>query len=129
MPDTSTSEEGMRAGIEAANERNVVGHGILGFVGGVPIGFFAGLGQGDTQAILGGVLGVAVIETSWRIGRAIPPPTPVIEERGAAYARAYSRSYRERLVERRKKAARVGGLVGTLSGVGLLFFALSQMTT
>jgi len=120
----------MRAGIEAANERNVAGQAILGFVGGLPIGFSAlVLGQGDTPTILAGAVGVAIIETTWRIGSAAPPPTPAVEERGGAYARAYARSYRERLLERRRKAARVGGLVGTLSGLGLLFFALSQVTT
>ena len=130
MADTSTAEEGMRAGIEAANDRNVAGQAILGFVGGVPIGFSAlVLRQGDAPAILAGAVGVGIIETTWRIGNATPRLTPAVEERGAAYARAYSRSYRERLVERRRNAARVGGLVGTLSGLGLLFYALSQVTT
>jgi hypothetical protein len=128
--DTGTYAEGMRAGIEAANDRNVAGQAILGFVGGVPIGFSALiLGQTDTPAILFTAVGVAIVETTWRIGSTTPPRTPFVERRGDAFSRAYSTTYRERLVQRRKKAARLGGVAGAIAGAGLLVLALSSSST
>jgi hypothetical protein len=103
---------------------------MLGFIGGLPIGFLGTLVfQGDPGGVIGIGSGAAIIGAAWRVGTAKPAPSPYIASRGEAYARSYSESYRERLLERRRNAALLGGLAGTAVGFGFLILLLSQMTT
>jgi hypothetical protein len=70
-----------------------------------------------------------MIGGAWRLGTVKPPPSQPIQSRGEAYARAYSKSYEKRLLERRGRAALLGGLAGTLTGLGFLILLLSTLTT
>ena len=103
---------------------------MLGFIGGVPLGFLGPLvTQGDPGGAIGVGSGAAIIGGAWRLGTAKPPPSPYIQSRGEAYARSYSESYEKRLLERRRNAALLGGLAGTLTGFGFLILLLSTLTT
>jgi hypothetical protein len=103
---------------------------MLGFIGGLPIGFTGILViQGDPAGFVGIGTGVVIIGAAWRVGSAKPPPSRYIRGRGEAYERSYSESYEQRLLERRKKAAMLGGLAGGAIGFGFLFLLLSQITT
>jgi len=103
---------------------------MLGFIGGLPIGFLGiSVSQGDPGGVIAVGSGAAIIGAAWRVGTAKPPPSLYIQSRGEAYARSYSESYAERLLERRRNAAMVGGLAGTAIGFGLLVLLLSQLTT
>lgn len=128
--DTSTALQGIHAGSAAAAERSVAGRGMLGFIGGLPIGFLGTLLlQGDPAGPIGVGLGLGIIGVAWKLGDAAPPQTQSILERGEAYRRAYSESYEKRLSERRKKAALLGGLAGAVTGLGILFSLLSGLDT
>ena len=128
--DTGTAEEGLRAGSAAADDPDVTGRAMLGFIGGLPIGFLGALViQGDPAGFIGLGSGVGIIGAAWRVGNAKPPPSRYIRERGEAYERSYSESYEKRLRERRRNAAMLGGLVGGVVGFGILFALLSQITT
>jgi hypothetical protein len=103
---------------------------MLGFLGGLPIGFLGTLViQGDPAGFIGLGSGVAIIGAAWKAGNAKPPPSPYIRERGEAYQRSYSESYEKRLHERRRSAAMLGGVAGSIVGLGILFALLSQITT
>jgi len=103
---------------------------MLGFIGGLPIGFLGTLViQGDPAGFIGLGSGVGIIGAAWRVGNAKPPPSQYIRERGEAYERSYSEGYEKRLRERRRNAAMLGGLAGGVVGFGILFALLSQITT
>ena len=128
--DTGTAEEGLRAGSAAAEDPDVTGRAMLGFIGGLPIGFLGTLViQGDPAGFIGLGSGVGIIGAAWRVGNAKPPPSQYIRERGEAYERSYSEGYEKRLRERRRNAAMLGGLAGGVVGFGILFALLSQITT
>ena len=130
IADTGTAEEGSRDGRSAAEDRSVAGRGMVGFIGGVPIGFLGPLiTQGDPGGAIGVGSGAAMIGGASRLGTAKPPPSQCIQSRGEAYARACSESYEKRLLERRARAALLGGLAGTLTGLGFLMLVLSTLTT
>jgi len=128
--DTGTAEEGLRAGSAAAEDPDVAGRAMLGFVGGLPIGFLGTLViQGDPAGVIGLASGVGIIGAAWKAGNAKPPPSGFIRERGEAYQRSYSQSYEKRLRERRRNAAMLGGVAGSVVGFAILFALLSQITT
>jgi hypothetical protein len=128
--DTGTAEEGSRDGKSAADDRPVSGRAMLGFIGGLPIGFLGiTVSQGDPAGAISIGSGAAIIGAAWRLGTARPPPNRFMQSRGEAYARSYSESYKERLLERRRNAALLGGLAGTAIGFGVLILLLSQLTT
>jgi hypothetical protein len=100
---------------------------MLGFVGGLPVGFFAPSAVAFNPGSIAGVgLGLGVIGATWKLGDAEPRPQRG-RGRGEAYTRAYSEIYQERLVERRKQAGILGGLAGGVSGLGLLVLLLSHL--
>ena len=130
IADTGTAEQGTRNGKSAAEDRAVSGRAMLGFLGGLPIGFLGiTVSQGDPAGAIGIGSGAAIIGAAWRVGTAKPPPSRYVQSRGEAYARSYSESYEKRLLERRRNAALLGGLAGTGIGFGVLFLLLSQLTT
>jgi hypothetical protein len=122
--------EGARAGVAAAEERDVAGRAVGGFLGGLPIGFFGILVlQPDPAGAIGVGGGLAIIGASWKLGGIEPPQTQSLRERGPAYRRAYTRSYGERLIQRRRNAALLGGVAGTLAGFALIFALISSIDT
>ncbi|HUQ99171.1 MAG TPA: hypothetical protein VM166_06930 [Gemmatimonadaceae bacterium] len=125
VSDSATAEEGRRAGIADASERSVADRGIYGFIGGILIGFSLPilLPQGDPAGAIATGAGLVIVETS---GRAHMGPGPDVRAHGEAFRSAYSKSYNQTLVSRRKKAARIGGGVGILAGIGLLVSLLSS---
>ena len=128
--DTGTTAEGARAGIAAAEERVVAGRAMGGFIGGLPIGFLGILViQGDPVGAIGIGAGVGIIGASWRLGGIEPPQTQSLRDHGPAYQGAYARSYRERLLDRRRKAAILSGVAGSVTGFVLLFMLLSSIDT
>lgn len=125
--DTGTAAEGLRDGSADASERSVAGRMMLGFLGGLPVGFFAPSAVAfNPGSIVGVGLGLGVIGATWKLGDAKPRPQSS-RGRGESYNLAYSEIYRERLLERRKQAGILGGLVGGVSGLGLLVLLLSQL--
>jgi hypothetical protein len=130
LANTGTAQEGSRDGKSAAEERPVSGRAMVGFIGGLPIGFLGILVlQGDPGGAIGIGSGAAIIGAAWRVGTAKPPLSPYIQSRGETYARFYSESYEERLLERRRNAALLGGLAGSAIGFGFLVLLLSQYTS
>jgi hypothetical protein len=128
--DTGTAEEGLRAGSEAAEDPSVAGRAMLGFIGGLPIGFLGtSVIKSNAVGFIGIASGVGIIGAAWRTGNTTPPPSGHIRERGEAYEHSYSESYKKRLLERRRNAAMLGGLAGGVVGFGILFALLSQITT
>jgi len=126
--DSGTAAEGLRDGSADASERSVAGRAILGFLGGLPVGFFAPSAIAfDPGAIVGAALGVGIIGAGWKLVNAEPRPDHKNRGRGESYNAAYTEMYQERLLERRKKAAILGSLAGAVSGLGLLVSLLSQL--
>jgi len=125
--DTGTAAEGFEDGSADASERSVAGRMMLGFVGGLPVGFFATSAVAFNPGSIAGVgLGLSIIGATWKLGDAEPRPHSN-RRRGESYNRAYSEIYQERLLERRKQAGILGGLAGGVSGLGLLVLLLSQL--
>jgi hypothetical protein len=130
LTDAATVDEGARAGIAAANDQIIVGRAVGGFAGGLPVGLFAlTLVNGNPVAIVGAGVGVGIVETSWRLGATAPRLTPALLNGDQAFRHAFEKSYRERLIERRKAAARLGGVAGGVAGFGFFIWLLSSITT
>jgi hypothetical protein len=100
----------------------------VGFIGGIPLGVSAILFQRDIASVVLAGAGIGIVEGSWRVGSTKPPLGDYMHGRGEAFRRGYAEAYRERLLQRRKWAARLGGVAGFAGGVGLLIWALSQIT-
>jgi hypothetical protein len=128
--DTGTVAEGRQAGTAAAGEVQVVGRAAVGFIGGLPIGFLGILvTQGDPAGPIGVGTGLLIIGAAARLGDTRPPRTQSLSERGDSYRRAFTESYGKRLLQRRGKAAMLGGLAGAVTGFGLLLALISQIDT
>ena len=130
--DSTAWREGLWAGHESAERQSVAGRGALGFLGGVPTGFFllpaATLGP---PWVLAAGSGVTVVISAARMGRSEPPADVV--ERAAngreAFARGFRQGHTERLRARRHKAAIVGGTVGAAAGFGYFLWLVSHIYT
>src|ERR1700730_13059648 len=71
--DTATADEGVRAGIAAANERDVAGRAFGGFLGGLPVGLSTlTLVRGVSVGIVAASVGLGIVEASWRAGTTAP---------------------------------------------------------
>lgn len=126
--DTGSAEEGGQAGKTAGGKRSVTDRFAMAFLGGLPIGLL-GVALEDPVGFIALGVGVVTIDAAWKAGSVAPSPHEIRTDRGEAYRRAYRESYGKRLRERRGKAAMLGGLVGTVTGFGLLFVLLSGSGT
>jgi hypothetical protein len=104
-PDLETSDpdfaRGHAAGVEAAHSAKTLGWAARGFAGGV---------------LLGPVGTVAVTRRATRAPfdlRADDLPVPQVPADDPRYRAGFDEAYRQILLERRKEAALVGGMVGT----------------
>jgi hypothetical protein len=103
---------------------------MLGFIGGLPIGFLGpAVIKANPLGFVGIGSGIGIIGAAGRVGNTKPSSSRYIRERGEVYERAYSESYEKRFLERRRNAATLGGLTGGVVGFGLLFLLLSQIKT
>lgn len=130
--DTGTAGQGAIAGAITARKHPVFNRGLAGFAAGLPIGFslpllIAGIGHGAPGIGLGG----GILVGACCLGEvSLPPPVSAsIRSRGDSFQRAFEASYRHEVVERRKNAATKGAVAGSLAGLGVLYFLLSQITT
>ena len=132
VEDSVAWREGLAAGHESAERHSVAGRGALGFIGGVPTGFFLLPATSLAPQWLFVVSsGSAVVISAGRMGGSEPPADLV--ERAAngreAFARGFQQGHVERLRARRHKAALVGGTVGVAAGLGCFVWLLSQLST
>lgn len=121
--------DGYRAGEKAAGKVPVWGRSLAGFVGGLPLGFFAPValeGQGETLAPAG--VGAAIIGGAAFLGSGLPPSQmDSALLRGEIFAKAFADGYEARLTSRRKKSAFIGGAAGTVAGFGLLIAFITAL--
>lgn len=119
------------AGIAAADAHAVSGRAILGFFGGVSVGFFTpiALATRHPASALVPFGGVALIATAAGAGSTSPPEELVTRaSRGDPWLAAeFQSAYERRLTSRRKRAAVIGGVTGTVTGVGLLAWLISSI--
>ncbi len=129
VEDSTEWREGLWAGHESADRQSVAGRAALGFLGGVPTGFFLIPAAVAPQWTLAAGSGVAVVISAARMGGSEPPADVV--ERAAngreAFARAFRQGHIERLRARRHKAALAGGALGAAAGVGSFLWLLSHI--
>jgi hypothetical protein len=132
VEDSTAWREGLSAGHESAERQSVAGRASLGFLGGVPTGFF--LLPAVTLSppwILAAGSGVALVISAGRTGGS-EPPADVVESAAngrEAFARGFRQGHTERLRARRHKAALVGGAVGVAAGLGYFFWLVSNIST
>lgn len=117
-------------GRRAADGRYVGGRLAGGALAGLPLGFFAGatLVVGPNKAVvLGTGLSAGGLLLARRPGNTSPPDSlaALAELQGAPYARGWRAGYSDRLLERRRKAADVGALIGAAVGVVLIMSMFS----
>ena len=130
--DSTEWREGLWAGHESAERQSVAARGALGFLGGVPTGFFLlpAVNLSPPWMLVAGS-GSAVVISAARMGGSEPAADVV--ERAAngrdAFARGFRQGHTERLRARRHRAALVGGAAGTAAGLGFCLWMISQIST
>ena len=130
--DSVAWREGLWAGHQSAERESVAGRAALGFLGGVPAGFFLipAVTLSPPWMIVAGSGGAVVISAA-RMGGS--EPSADIVERAAngreAFARGFRQGHTERLRARRHKAAIVGGTVGAAAGFGYFLWLVSHIYT
>lgn len=134
LPDSvlygDVAEAGRVDGRRLAGQPGVMGYAAGGFVGGLPVGFaglFA-LGSGRAGLVAPTVAGVAPFTaTLVHSNRAVVLPPRVergLVRRSPEYGQAFRDAYAERLRGRRRSAAVLGGVAGTVAGFALLANAM-----
>ena len=130
--DSVAWREGLSAGHESAERQSVAGRGALGFIGGVPTGFFLlpAVGLSPPWLLVVGS-GSAVVISAGRMGSS-EPSADVVEQVAhgrEAFARGFRQGHTERLRSRRHKAALVGGTVGVAAGLGYFVWLVAHIST
>jgi hypothetical protein len=131
-PDSTAA--GVRAGTAHANQRGVVRYFGLGVVSVGFIGFAApfAIDDGDAPQIAVASAGVLLLGlTLLNAGRASVPTAlePELVQHDSSYVHGFREGYRARLGQRRRRAAAVGGVAGTVVGAGALVLLLSGLRT
>lgn len=134
LPDSvlygDVAEAGRAAGRRLAERPGVLGYAAGGFVGGLPVGMFSlfTIGSRRGEFVAPTVAGVALVTgTTIHGGRAVvlpPREERGLEGRSEEYGQAFRDAYSERLRGRRRSAAVLGGVAGTVTGFVLLLNAL-----
>ena len=120
------AEAGRLDGRLLAGEPDTFGYALSGFAGGLTIGLLGPLAavDGDRLPVAAAAGGVGwLAATAARASRpaAVPPDVErSLAGRGPEYGRAFRESYSERLRGRRRSAAVLGGVAGTVAGAALL---------
>jgi hypothetical protein len=114
---------------QAARDPLVGGYFATGFLGGATLGLMTPIAVlVPTKETVGfaGVGGAIVFATLHQAGQPVRTLPDSIQGRVAdeplEYQQAYRAAYGQRLARRRVRAARTGGIVGTLAGVGFFGF-------
>jgi hypothetical protein len=125
-PHADAAEAGRLDGRLLAGEAETFGYALSGFAGGLPVGLLGPLAvvDGDrlpVAATAGGVGWLAATVARASRPAAVPPEVErSLAERGPEYGRAFREAYAERLRGRRRSAAALGGVAGTVAGAALL---------
>lgn len=120
------AEAGRTDGRRLAGRPGVLGYAAGGFAGGLPVGFVGlfAVFTGRAAFVAPTAAGAAVLTaTTVRANRAVVLPPDVergLERRSPEYGQAFRDAYAERLRGRRREAAVLGGIAGTVAGFALL---------
>lgn len=124
-------EQAVAHGRRDAGAQDLVGRGVVGFIGGLPVGFFGPfvLLSREPVTLLPPGLGVAVVVAAAGVGSTEPPSYLVTAAavRGPAYETTYRAAFADRLRERRQRFAFVGGGLGAATGLGILIYLATHI--
>lgn len=120
---------------EAARDPFVGGYFATGFLGGATVGFVAPIAalSPNKEAVaiagLGGALVFATLDQAGQPVRTLPDSIRWrVADQPPEYQEAFRVAYAQRLTRRRVRAAKNGGIVGTLAGVGFFGFLVYSFT-
>ncbi len=121
---------------QAARDPFVGGYFATGFLGGAALGLAAPIAalspnmESISIAGLGGALVFATLDQAGQPVRTLPDSIQWrVADQPPEYQQAFRAAYGQRLVRRRVRAARTGGIAGTLTGVGFLGFLAYSFAT
>jgi hypothetical protein len=121
---------------QAARDPFVGGYFVSGFFGGTTLGLMAPVAaviptrETIGLAGLGGALVLATVDQAGQPVRTLPDSIQWrVANEPLQYQEAYRAAYGQRLARRRVRAAKSGGIVGTLTGVGFFGFLAYSFAT
>jgi hypothetical protein len=126
--DSASWDAGRREGRESANDAIVAHRGLIGFLVGVPIGFWLlpAVYSANPALLVAEGTGAAAMVAVGKVGNANPPEKlmAAAATHGPDYARGVQEGYTDRLRSRRATAVAGGAVVGLMTGAGMLLLLL-----